>query len=134
MPGKDQTNVGTISEEMVKSEKWAPFFPSFAKQRTYLTPEECVILMAKTGFELIYFDASNDQLQFANKRALIDWIRPLVCYISHLPSNLQEEFLTQVAEEMTRAALPTQDDSVLLKSVLFECLFQKRDLTEISSM
>lgn len=126
VPGRDNTSVANISETLILSEKWAPYFPSFKKQRVYFTQEDYHALFIQSGFELIYFDVSHDQVRFPNRSALIDWLRPIVNYISHLSSSLQEEFLADLANIMLLSALPTQDDSVLLESSLFECLYQKQ--------
>lgn len=124
VPGRDNTSVAVLSETLVKSEKWVRLFPSFNKQRVYFTADEYKVLLKECGFEPIYFDVSHDQVRFPNKAALIDWLRPIVNYISHLSFDLQEEFLKDLADRILLSALPTQDGSVLLVSTMFECLYK----------
>ena len=126
VPGKDNTSVANISETLVKLEKWAYLFPAFKKQRIYFTAEEYKILLAECGFEPLSFDITHDQISFSDRSALIDWLRPIVNYISHLSLDLQEEFLWDLSSMMLLSALPTQNGSILLESTMFEHLYQKR--------
>ncbi len=121
-PGLDGTSVGNISENLVQTPKWAPYFPSFQKQRVYYTKDDYIALLEKAGFTVEFFNVSYDALTFANKEALITWLKGFVNYISHLPEPLQEAFLNDIADVMITYAIPTKDATLLLESSLFECL------------
>lgn len=127
-PGRDNTSVANISEELIKTTKWAEHFPSFTKQRVYFTKEEYTSHLRNSGFEPVYFEVTLDKVKFANKAALIDWLRPFVNYISHLSDSLKEEFLGDLASIMMQSAFPSEDESIHLESTLFECLCSRVNL------
>jgi trans-aconitate methyltransferase len=118
-PGLDATSVGNISEALVKTDKWAPHFPSFKKQRAYYTQDEYTALLNRAGFEVVYFDVTYDNVQFANKKALTDWLRPFMNFVSHLEEPLREQFIEEVADVMIQSAFTT--NPIILNSSLFEC-------------
>lgn len=126
-PGRDHTSVANISEDLVKSDKWAQHFPSFRKQRAYFTKEEYTTLLKKSGFEPVYFDVTHDRVNFQNQTALIDWLRPIINYTSHLSDVLREEFLRDLASIMMQWALPSEGESIVLESTMFECLCRRAD-------
>ncbi|MCE5294443.1 MAG: methyltransferase domain-containing protein [Chlamydiales bacterium] len=121
-PGLDGTSVGNISEQLVKTEKWAEDFPNFHKQRVYYTLDDYTTLLQQQGFEPVFFNVTYDDLRFVNKEALIIWLKGFVNYLSHLPQAKQDDFLNDIANVMIGYAVPTSDQSLLIKSSLFECL------------
>ncbi len=125
-PGLDATSVGNISAELVKTPKWASHFESFTKQRAYYTQDQYIELLNKAGFELVYFDVTTDSLQFANRRALIDWLRPFMNFTAHLSTPLQEAFIEDVANVMLLTASSQTGASFTLNSSLFECQFNRK--------
>ncbi len=120
-PGHDATCVGNICEELARSPKWAPYFPTFKKQKVYYTQETYTALLENAGFEVVYFDNIYDKVRYANKQALIDWLRPITTCISPLSEPLQNAFLEDVATCMIEARIPSQDEEIVLESSLFEC-------------
>jgi len=127
IPGKTEGNIAPNTISLVKEEKWAPYFPSFQRQRVELTQQECIDLLDEAGFEPIYFSAKLDPIHFPDQASFINWLRPLVNYTSHLTSELKEEFLIDLSNKMMESASPTQDGSILFHSLLFEYLCQKRE-------
>lgn len=121
-PGLDGTSVGNISEKLVKTEKWAPHFPTFQKQRVYYTQDDYITLLEQHGFHSLFFNVTYDDLRFTDKAALIAWLKGFVNYISHLTEDAQNDFLNDIADVMISYAVPTDDSSLLIKSSLFECL------------
>lgn len=124
-PGRDSTSVANISETLIQTAKWAPYFPSFKQQRVYYTKDEYIALLREIGFEPVYFDLTHDKVTFANKQALISWLRPIINYISHLSKELQDDFLADLAEIMMQSAIASEGETVVLESTLFECLCQR---------
>lgn len=124
-PGRDSTSVANISETLIKSEKWAAHFPHFSKQRVYYTKDEYIARLQEAGFEPICFDVTHDRVTFANKQALISWLRPIVNYISHLSESLQQDFLADIATIMMQSAIAHDGETVQLESTLFECLCER---------
>lgn len=123
-PGRDGTSLGPLSETLIQSAKWAGFFPAFRRQRVYYTKDAYQALLEKTGFRVISFQAAHDAVRFQDQSALLDWLRPLVNYTAHLPDELREEFLKDLADQMLSFALPAEE-GIVLQSTLFECLCEK---------
>lgn len=125
-PGRDSTSVANIAEELIKSKKWLPHFPSFKKARVYYTMDEYLTLLTSAGFEPIYSDVTHDKVRFQDKEALLRWLKPLINYTSHLSQELQYEFLSDIADVMLKAQIPTDDGTILLESTLFEIACERR--------
>ncbi len=124
-PGLDGTSVGNISANLATSDKWLPFFPEYQKQRVYYTKDQYITLLEKTGFSPIFFNVSYDSLQFSDKTALTSWLKGFVNYISHLSDEQKENFLSDIANEMLKYNVATEDGKIQLQSSLFECLVKK---------
>ena len=123
-PGRDGTSLGPLSETLIKSDKWASYFPKFERQRVYYTKEEYAALLGKMGFRVESFEVSHDAVRFPDRIALLGWLRPLVNYTAHLPAELREDFLNDLADGMLCFALPSEE-GIFLQSTLFECVCEK---------
>lgn len=126
VPGKNGTTLQGSSEKLIKKEKWAPYFPDFKKQRAYQDREGWERILNKAGLDLIYFFVDKDSMVFPDQEAFINWIRPFVNYISHLPQDAQEEFLVELSEEMMEPSSREADGLIHLNLGMYEFCCQKR--------
>lgn len=127
LPGKSPSNLAPVCEALVKTEKWAPYFPTFKRQRVYFSEEEYYTLLQNAGFEAIETRLTTHEDRFPNKTAFLEWLEPLVTFIDHLPLSLQKEFLEETAALML-APYPQPQDGLVLQSDKLEVIAQKSKL------
>lgn len=125
LPAKSPSNLAPVCEALVKTEKWEPYFPSFKTQRVYFSPEEYQTLLQDAGFESIETTLTTHEDHYPNKAAFLEWLDPLITFISHLPQTLQRDFLEETAELML-APYPQQQDDLVLQSDKLEVIAQKK--------
>lgn len=114
--GKLPGNLGGFTEEMVRSEKWAPYFPNFKSNRVNYTPEEYLSLLNEVGIQIQSFEASETIITYQDKSALISLVRPLMTFIDHLPPELQEEFIEEfVTKQIIEGHLICNPDGTISK-------------------
>lgn len=107
--GKSIMNVTSIADLLISTEKWAAHFPSYTKQRVFFTEEEYRELLEQADFQQIEVIGSWDDTPFPNRQALIDFARPLLNFIRHLPQDLQQQFVEEVVDQIVSIAGPTND-------------------------
>lgn len=120
MPAKAENNLSLIVERLIKSEKWAPFFPSYKTPRFYFTKEEYSELTREAGFESIEAKESILTTVFPNREALKEWLKPLITFSSHLNPELQEEFLEEITNVKLKLHPPENDGSIPMYSLKLE--------------
>ncbi len=126
VPAKIDANLMPVSEKLVQSEKWAPYFPSFKRYRAYYTQQEYAELIDQAGMEPIYFSSNPDPIRFPSQTALIDWLRPLLNYASHLSADLKEEFLLDLSNEILKFGTLGEDGSFSWESNMLEFFCRKK--------
>ncbi|MBX7067379.1 MAG: class I SAM-dependent methyltransferase [Parachlamydiales bacterium] len=126
VPYKTDTTIFTSAERLMKKEKWKAFFPAIQKQRVYQNSREWKELLDRAGFEVVAFSESPNPIVFSGREAFIDWLRPVVNFISHLPMEAQEEFLLELSEEMLEPDSLRPEGAIQIHSALCEFLCQKR--------
>ncbi len=109
---KGPANMMTLSEGLVRSEKWTSYFPSFTKSRVYFTAEEYTSLLESAGFGSIKIKTIIRDSVFPDKQAVIDWLRPVATFLAHLSQDLQDEFLRDLAEEMILCSAVQLGDAI----------------------
>lgn len=120
LPGKSPSNLATVSERVANSEKWKAHFPAFKQERIYFSSDEYTLLLQKSGLEIRSITETPTLTFFKNRTALISWITPLVNFASHLPSDLQQDFIEDIADQMLSNAAPLSDGSIPIHHVKIE--------------
>ncbi len=126
IPAASPNNLSTQVEQLVLKEKWAPHFPDFKPQRVYFTKNEYEKLLNDTGFKILSMEVSPSVTMYQDKKALIEWLKPLVTFIHHLSQNQQEEFLDDLAKEMMVVDPPLADGSIPFRHQKLEVLAVKK--------
>lgn len=110
--GNGPMNVTSIGDLLVHSEKWAPYFPNYTKQRVLFSKEEYHTLLEYVGFEQIQVDEFWNDTLFADQQGLFDFAKPILNFIKHLPENLQVEFVEEVVERIMAIAGVSDDGMI----------------------
>lgn len=107
--GKSIMNVTSIADLLISTEKWTAHFPSYTKQRVFFTEEEYQELLKQAHFQQVKVVGFWDDTPFPNRQALIDFAKPLLNFIRHLPQELQQQFVEEVVDQIISIANPTND-------------------------
>lgn len=110
--GKSPMNVTTVGDLLVHTEKWAPHFPSYSKQRVFFTELEYHVLLEQAGFQQVQVIGCWDDTAFLNRQALIDFAKPLLNFIRPLPPDIQQEFIEEVADRIISIANPLNGEPI----------------------
>jgi trans-aconitate 2-methyltransferase len=125
LPGKASNNLATISEKIANSEKWSKNFPSFKQERVYFTLNEYEKLLKEVNLEVLSILETESVIFYANKLALIDWIKPLVNFIDHLEPNLQRKFIEDIADQMLLNDPMASDGSIHIHHIKIEVIAKR---------
>ncbi len=117
---KAPMNLSKVAEELILSEKWAPYFPEYKNERIYYTKEEYEQLLSKAGFSQIEVKYRPSETRYANRKAFIDFVKPLLTYIRHLSPELKVEFIEEYTDKMATLAPPSEDGSITLQFLKLE--------------
>lgn len=110
--GKSLMNVTSVGDVLVHTEKWAPYFPSYSKQRVFFTEQEYHTLLEQAGFQQVRVIGCWDDTPFPDRQALIDFAKPLLNFIRHLPQDIQQEFVEEVADRIISIANPSNGEPI----------------------
>lgn len=110
--GTGHMNVTVIGDYLIHTEKWAQYFPSYTKQRVFFTDTEYQALLECAGFQQVSVIGSWHDTPFANRQALINFAKPLLNFIRHLPAELQQEFTEEVVDKIISIA-GVSDDGII---------------------
>lgn len=111
-----------ISDQLIQTEKWKPYFSLYTKQRIFFTEQEYEDLLEKVGFQEVQVMGSWSKTLFSNRQALIDFIRPVLNFIRHLPEDLQQEFIEDVVDKIIAIAGSSDDGTICLKTYSIQAL------------
>lgn len=120
--GKGSMNVTDIADFLVHTEKWKSYFPSYVKQRVFFTEEEYYVLLEKVGFREVQVIGSWSETFFSDRQALVDFIKPLLNFISHLSQDLQKEFIEEVVNNIVSIAGLIDEDVICYKTFNLQAL------------
>ena len=123
--GKGLMNVTDISDLLVHTEKWTSHFPSYVKQRVFFTKPEYLALLERAGFQQIQVIESWNDTVFSNRQALIDFAKPLLNFIRHLPQDLQQEFVEEVVDRIFSIAGMTNGGVIHYQTFILQVLGSK---------
>lgn len=124
-PGKLPTNAGYVAEKVMRSKKWSTYFPDAKPQRVYYTEEEYRSLLTRAGFKIKSLEEKEVINTYKNEEAFIGFVRPLMTFIGHLPADLKEDFIKEVARGMIEPELMYSDGSIGLRSSKIEVIAYK---------
>lgn len=110
--GKSPMNVTSVGDVLVHTEKWAPYFPSYSKQRVFFTEQEYQSLLEEAGFRQVQVTGCWDDTPFSDRQALVDFAKPLLNFIHHLPQDIQQEFVEEVADRIISIANPSNGEPI----------------------
>ncbi|MBA3957327.1 MAG: methyltransferase domain-containing protein [Parachlamydiaceae bacterium] len=110
--GKGNMNVTDMGDSLIHTEKWIPYFPSYTKQRVFFTEQEYHSLLEQAGFLGVQTIGFWSNTSFANRQALIDFAKPILNFIRHLPQELQQEFVEEVVDRIISIAGPSNDGAI----------------------
>ena len=99
-PAANPANLSPVAERIAATPRWSPHFPDFQPQRFYLAKEECIDLLTQVALEPLLVEATYPREHYPSMDAFLDWLRPIAGFANHLPDNLREEFLREIAAEM----------------------------------
>ncbi len=110
--GTGLMNVTVIGDSLIHTKKWAQYFPSYTKQRVFFTDMEYHTLLESAGFQQVSVIGSWYDTPFADRHALINFAKPLLNFIRHLPAELQQEFAEEVVDKIISIA-GVSDDGII---------------------
>jgi len=110
---KGPMNVTDIGDFLVRTEKWAAYFPGYVKQRIFFTEQEYKDLLQEAGFSQFNITGYWNETPLANRQAVFDLAKPVLNFIRHLPDDLQNEFVDEVVDSILSVAKQSDDGSIL---------------------
>jgi trans-aconitate 2-methyltransferase len=127
-PGKQRSNLWPIVQTLIKTNRWAPYFPNFEQQRKYYTAEEYTSLLENAGLVIEKISQDTTYTYFNDREALVGFFRPLCTFIGHLPSPLQQQFLDEIVDAVLEFNQPLPDGSILLHDFKLEAIVSRPTL------
>lgn len=109
-------NVTVIGDALIHTDKWKEYFPSYVKQRVFFTAEAYQTLLEEAGFRNIVVKGSWYETFFKNRKELLNFAKPLLNFILHLPLELQEAFVEDVVNEIMAVAHTLEDGTICYKT------------------
>lgn len=125
VPAKDENNLGPLMEKLVKSDKWAFHCPAWNNSRVYFTKDEYKIFINQAGLMPLSIKENLSITLFPNRKSLIDWLKPLMNFISHLSVDLQDEFTQDLADMIIQKNPCNRDGSIPLHYMKVEIVAKK---------
>ncbi len=123
--GKGPMNITGIGEILISTEKWASYFPSHTKQRALFSEEEYQALLERAGFQQIQVIGFWNDAPFSSRQALIDFSKPILTFIRHLPQGLQQEFVEEVVDRIISIASPLDGGIIRYRTFNLQALAVK---------
>lgn len=124
-PGKQPTNLGPLAQTLVKTDRWAPYFPNFVQKKHYYSAEEYSVLLENAGFVVEKISQDPTWTSFKDKAALMGFFQPLCNFIEHLPLNLQLQFVEEIVDALLDIDAPLSDGSIQLHDLKLEAIISK---------
>jgi trans-aconitate methyltransferase len=124
-PGKKPTNLGVIAEQLIKTDRWAHFFPDYKQTKHYYDAQEYTQLLEATGFEIEGIQEDSTYTKFKDREALFGFYRPLCNFMFHLSDELQTLFLEELIDRVLSYEPPLADGSIQLFDLKLEVIVSK---------
>lgn len=122
---KRNNYVGPLTEELVKTTKWAPYFTDYKSQRVYLTENEAHAILERVGFIPLSIKVTTTTSLFEGKLALVNYLKPQLTFIAHLSAALQDEFANDLADAMIASCQVDENGTIAYPLDKIEILAQK---------
>lgn len=114
--GKSPINITSVADALIHTEKWANSFPSYKRQRVFFADEEYRNLLECAGFHEVSVIGTWHESFFTTREALINFAKPLLNFISHLPKTLQQEFTEEVVDRVISMTTVSDDGIIHYKT------------------
>ena len=124
-PGKQRTNLGSVAEMLIKTDRWATHFPNFEQKKHYYSAEEYLVLLKNAGFIIDKISQESTSTFFKDKEALIGFFRPLCNFIDHLSLVLQQQFVEEIVDIVLDINPPLSDGSIQLHDLKLEVIVSR---------
>ncbi len=124
-PGKQPSNLGPVADALVKTNRWAPYFPNFEYKKQYYSAEEYSALLENAGFVVEKISQDSTYTYFKDKEALIGFFRPICIFIDHLSPALQQQFVEEIVDAVLDLNPPQPDGSILLHDFKLEAIVSR---------
>jgi ubiquinone/menaquinone biosynthesis C-methylase UbiE len=124
-PGKQPSNLGPVAYSLIKTDRWAPYFPNFEQKRQYYTADEYALLLEKAGFIVEKISEDSTYTYFKDREALVGFFRPLCNFLDHLSYSLQQQFVEEIVDAVLSFDQPQHDGSILLHDFKLETIVSK---------
>lgn len=122
VPLKHASNLSIASEQLANSSKWSSYFPDFKWQKVYYTEDEYITLLKEVGFQSAETRVSTIPIKFSYRQELIEWMRPQQLFIRHLPMDIQNCFLNDLADLLMLYHTIGDDGSIIYSTIKMEAL------------
>lgn len=123
---KRNNYVGPLTEELAKNTKWAPYFREYKSQRVYLTESEAHAILERVGFIPLSINVTTTLTLFEDKLALVNYLKPQLTFIAHLPAAIQDEFANDLADAMIASCHVEDNGTIAYPLDKIEILAQKQ--------
>jgi len=124
-PGKQPSNLGPVAQALVKTDRWAPYFPNFEQKRQYYSAEEYIVLLENAGFVIEKISQDSTYTYFKDREALTGFFRPICNFIDHLSPTLQQQFVEEIVDVVLDANPQQTDGSILLHDFKLEAIVSR---------
>ncbi len=98
--GKSTVNLGPNTFALATSNKWAHLFPDLSPTKFHFSLEAYKNLLEECGFNLIWIEEEVSNYTFADRKAFVSFLSPLITERKSLPMDLQDEFLEELADQI----------------------------------
>lgn len=125
IPSRAPSNLSPLIEKLLSHPRWAPLFPEWPRRINFSSVEEYGKLMETSGFTIRDAITGFNEIEFENRDKLSDWLRPLVPFTKRLSAPLQQQFLNELADELSSFCRSMPGGGLLFSSPKFEIVAQK---------
>ncbi len=88
-----------VMEELIRSERWQPFFENFIPPYYFYGPEEYETWLEKSGFRPVRLRLFPKEMRHEGREGLRGWLRTTwFPYTDQLPEKMRDSFLDEVVE------------------------------------
>jgi trans-aconitate 2-methyltransferase len=113
--------VAAVVDEVVARPHWRGFLTGFASPYHFAGPEDYQEWLPRAGFSVARAELLPKDMRHAGHEAFLGWLRTTwFPYTDHLPAELREVFLDDVATAYTAVHPPDSDGVIHLRMVRLE--------------
>jgi trans-aconitate methyltransferase len=114
MGGKgNAAQVISAAEAVLQSDRWHPYFRSFAFPYGFYSPEEYRPWLEEAGFQVASIDLKPKDMVHESASRFKGWFRTTwLPYIERVPQKMRERFVDQVVQTYTETFPPDEDGRI----------------------